>query len=126
MATARQNTVDPAVPAILGVGNLGRLLDKYSAPPNGMPRAYLLELLNALMTTGKVRVSFESHTERLQLLQPSHITTQTVALQLFDEYLVNSQANKITAPSNARLLTARVPKIVREANGSARRAFASP
>jgi hypothetical protein len=91
---------------------LGQMLHKYMFSL-GYKNDNLLEVLVALMTTGKICVEFRSYNERLALKDPSQMMTRPATVQLFNDFLSSVKADKkvVLGSERTRRITVQMPKI---------------
>ena len=99
-------------PPVRCVITLGQLLHKYMFAL-GYQNNHLLEVLIALMTTGKICVEFRNYNERLELKDPLKMMTRPATIQLFNEYLASVKADKkvILGSERTQKITVQLPKI---------------
>jgi hypothetical protein len=100
------------LPPVRCVITLGQMLHKYMFAL-GYQNNHLLEVLIALMTTGKICVEFRNYNERLELKDPSKMMTRPATIQLFNEYLASVKADKkvIFGSERTQRITVQMPKI---------------
>ena len=99
-------------PPVRCVITLGQLLHKYMFAL-GYQNNHLLEVLIALMTTGKICVEFRNYNERLELNDPSKMMTKPATIQLFNDFLASVKAEKkvVVGAERTRRITVQMPKI---------------
>ena len=99
-------------PPVRCVITLGQMLHKYMFAL-GYQNNHLLEVLIALMTTGKICVEFRNYNERLELKDPLKMMTRPATIQLFNEYLASVKADKkvILGSERTQKITVQLPKI---------------
>jgi hypothetical protein len=91
---------------------LGQMLHKYMFAL-GYQNNHLLEVLIALMTTGKICVEFRNYNERLELKDPSKMMTRPATIQLFNDFLASMKADKkvVLGAERTRRITVQMPKV---------------
>ena len=99
-------------PPVRCIITLGQLLHKYMFAL-GYQSDNLLEVLVALMTTGKICVEFRNYNERLALKDPLKMMTRPATIQLFNDFLASMKADKkvISGSERTRRITVQMPKI---------------
>jgi len=97
---------------VQSVITLRQLLDKYMFTL-GYQNAHLLDVLIALMTTGKIAVEFRDYTERLALQDPLKMMTRPATILLFNDYLASVKADKkvVLGSERTQRITVQLPRI---------------
>ena len=92
--------------------SLEQMLHKYMFTL-GYQNDHLMEVLIALMTTGKICIEFRNYNERLELIDPSRMMTRPATVQLFNDFLASMKADKkvVLGAERTRRITVQMPKV---------------